>query len=181
MYADPDPECDDEDAWGTVRTTAVPLAVAAAFAGPYLVAYGFDRSLDYAAMLGPDGEWLQFAAMGGLLVLHGAVHAVAYALLGEGSWRDVTVEASLFPGGIDPVSVSVVPDASIRRSAYLVGLAAPGVLLGLAPAAWALATGSPLALFVGLVGILLTGSDVSELLGAVRSPDAAGVAEFASS
>ncbi|MFC7197150.1 DUF3267 domain-containing protein [Halosimplex aquaticum] len=159
----------------------MPVAVATAFAGVYLGAYGFDRYLDYAAMLGPRGEWLQFAVMGGLVVLHGAVHAVAYALLCEGSWRDVAVEASLFPGGLDPVQVFVVPTAQIRRSAYLVGVAAPGVLLGLVPAAWALATGNPLALFVGLVGILLTGSDIGELLDTVRSPDAAGAAEFASS
>ncbi|WP_415379768.1 hypothetical protein [Halosimplex sp. TS25] len=180
MYADPDPECDDTE-WGTVRAVAVPVAVAAAFAGAYLAVYGLDRYLDYAAMLGPRGEWLQFAVMAGVVGLHGAVHAAAYALLGEGSWRDVTAEMSLFPGGIDPVRVSVRPDGPIRRSAYLAGIAAPGVLLGFVPAAWALATGNPLALFVGLVGVLLTGSDVGELLDTMRSPDAAGAVEFAAS
>ncbi|WP_459193315.1 DUF3267 domain-containing protein [Halosimplex sp. J119] len=180
MYADPDPdpEC-DEDAWGTARTAAVPLAVAAAFAGAYLAAYGLDRYLDYTAALGPRGDLLQFVVMAGVVALHGAVHALAYALLGAGSWRDVTVEASLFPGGIDPIRVSVHPDGPIRWSAYLVGVAAPGVLLGVAPAAWALATGTPLALFVGLVGILLTGPDVRELIDTVRAPDTAADPAFA--
>ncbi|WP_436927767.1 hypothetical protein [Halosimplex amylolyticum] len=180
MYADPDPECDDAE-WGRGRAMPVPVAVAAAFAGVYLAVYGFDRYLDYAAMLGPRGEWLQFAVVAGVVGLHGAVHAVAYALLGEGSWRDAAVDASLFPGGVDPVRVTVFPDGPIRRSAYLVGVAAPGVLLGVVPATWALVTGNPLALFVGLVGVLLTGSDVGELIETARAPDAAGTVEFASS
>ncbi len=180
MYADPDPECDD-DAWGRVRAVGVPVAVAAAFAGVYVATYGFDRYLDYTAMLGPRGDVLQFALLAGVVVLHGAVHAVAYALLGEGSWRDVTVDASLFPGGLDPVRVAVLPAGPIRRSAYLVGVAAPGVILGVVPAMWALATGNPLALFVGLVGVLSAGSDVSESLDAIRHPDVVSDREFVSS
>ena len=177
VYADPDPECAEDDR-GATRAVAVPLAVAAAFAGVYVGTYGVDRYLDYVTMLGPRGEWLQFVVMGGLVVGHGAVHAITYAVLGEGSWRDVRVDVSLFPDGLDPVRVAVLPDGPIRRSAYLLGVAAPGLLLGVTPCAWALLTGTPLALFVGLVGVLLTGSDVSELLATLGVSDTAADREF---
>jgi len=172
MYADPDPECDD-DAVGTVRAVAVPVAATAVAFAAYVGLYGLDGYLGYADLLGPCGEWLQFPLLGGVVAAHGAVHAVAYAVLGERSWTDVTVDFEVAPGGFEPVRVTVAPDGPIRRSAYLVGLAAPGLALGLAPAAWALATGNPLALFVGLVGVLVSGSDVTEVARVLAARDAA--------
>jgi hypothetical protein len=44
MYVDPDPEC-HEEGWGTARSTAVGVAMALAFGGTYVVAYGFDQYL----------------------------------------------------------------------------------------------------------------------------------------
>jgi len=179
MYADPDPSCDDE--WGAGAAVGVPVTVTAAVFGGYLVSYGLDSYLGYVTMLGPGGEWLQFLVMAGLVVLHGVVHAVAYAVLGDGSWRSVRLDFSTEPGGIDPVRVAVLPGGRIRRTAYLVGVAAPGVVLGLVPAGWALVTGNPLAMFVGAFGLLLTGSDVSELLAVLAAPDSTVEREFVSS
>jgi|GEM_PF-2545597 len=172
MYADPDPECDD-DAVGTARSVAAPVATTAVAFAAYAALYGLDSYLGYVDLLGPNGEWLQFLAMAGAVAAHGGVHAVAYAVLGAGSWTDVTLDVEVRPGGFEPVRVAVVPGASIRRSAYLTGLAAPGVLLGLAPAAWALATGNPLALFVGLIGVLVSGSDANEVARVLGARDTA--------
>lgn len=180
MYADPDPECADDE-WGAGVAVGIPLVVTGAVLGAYVLAYGLDRYVEYADMLGPRGELLQFAVIGGLLIVHGVVHAVAYALLGEGSWRAVSVEVVTDTAGIDPVAVSVLPAGKIRRSAYVVGVAAPGVVLGLLPAAWALLIGNPLAMFVGAVGLLLTGSDVTELLDVLSVPHSAIEREFVSS
>jgi len=180
MYADPDPECDD-DAVGTARAVAVPVAAAAAAFAAYVGLYGLDGYFEYTEMLGPRGEWLQFLLLAGVVAAHGAVHAVAYAVLGEGSWTDVTADVEIAPGGFEPVRVTVLPGVSIPRSAYLVGLAAPGIALGLAPAAWALATGNPLALFVGLVGILVSGSDVTEAARVLDARDLAADREFVTS
>jgi len=172
MYADPDPECDD-DAVGTARAVAVPVATAAVAFAAYAGLHGLDSYLGYVDLLGPNGEWLQFLALAGAVAAHGAVHAVAYAALGAGAWYDVTLAVEVRPGGFEPVRATVRPTGPIRRSAYLTGLAAPGVLLGLAPAAWALATGNPLALFVGLVGILVSGSDANEAARVLGARDAA--------
>lgn len=180
MYADPDPECDD-DALGTAVSVGVPVAVTAVAVGAYVATYGLDRYLDYGAMLGPRGEWLQFAVLGGLVVAHGVVHALAYALLGEGSWRAVRLDVSTDPSGIDPVRVAVRPAGRIRRSAYALGVAAPGLLLGVAPAAWALVSGNPLAMFVGAVGLLICGSDAAELRDVLGARDAATAREFVAS
>ncbi|WP_436908701.1 metalloprotease family protein [Halosimplex marinum] len=170
MYADPDPECDD-DAVGTARAVAVPVAATTAAFAAYVGLYGLDSYLGYADLLGPRGEWVQFLVMAGVVAAHGAVHAAGYAVLGGGSRRDVTVDFEAFPGGFEPVRVAVSPGGPIRRSAYLAGLVAPGVVLGVVPVAWALASGNPLAMFVGAVGLLVSGSDVSGVIDVVRAAD----------
>jgi hypothetical protein len=175
MYADPDPECDD-DAVGTARAVAVPVAATAVAFAAYAGLYSLDSYLGYADLLGPRGEWVQFLLLAGVVAAHGAVHAAGYAVLGGGSWRDVDLDFEVLPGGYEPVRVAVSPGGPIRRSAYLVGLVAPGVLLGVVPVAWALASGNPLAMFVGAVGLLASGSDVSEVVGVVRAADSARLA-----
>lgn len=180
MYADPDPECDD-DAAGTARAVAVPVAATAAAFAAYVGLYGANRYLGYADLLGPRGELLQFLVIAGVVVAHGAVHAAAYAALGAGGWRDVSVDVETLPGGLEPVRIAVVPGAPIRRSAYLAGVAAPAVLLGVAPVTWALTSGNPLALFVGAVGLLVSGADVNEAVDVVRADSSAREREFAPS
>lgn len=172
MYADPDPdpECDD-DAAETARAVAVPVAATAVAFAAYAGLYGLDSYLRYADLLGPRGEWAQFLVMAGVVGAHGAVHAVGYAVLGGGSWRDVDLDFEVFPDGFEPVRTAVSPGGPIRRSAYLAGLVAPGVLLGVVPVAWALVSGNPLAMFVGAVGLLVSGSDVNEVVDAVRAGD----------
>lgn len=180
-YVDPDPEC-AEDRQETARAVGVPIAVAATVAGLYVGTYGVYRYLDYTAMLGERGTWLQFVVLAGLVVLHGLLHAAAYASLGGGTLRDVTLDVALSPqDSLEPLRVSVLPSTPMSRWAYRAGVAIPGVLLGLAPAAWALATGNPLALFVGLVGVLLTGSDVNALVDSSTHPDVVDDSEPVSS
>ncbi|WP_327050699.1 metalloprotease family protein [Halomicrococcus gelatinilyticus] len=177
MYVDPDPEC-DEAGWGTARSTAVAVTAAVAFGGTYVATYGLDRYLTYTDALGRYGVVLQFGVMIGLVVLHEAVHAVAYAILGGLSWDEIAVEVGLdFDDGLDPLHHSVHPARPLRRRAYYAGVAAPGVVLGLLPAALALATGSALAAFVGVVGLLLVSTDVPPLVEAWRHPEAMAVAD----
>lgn len=170
MYVDPDPEC-DEAGWGTARSTGVGALAALAVGGAYVATYGFDRYLTYTDAL-PAGELLQFAVLAAVLVAHEAVHALAYRTVGGCTWDEVAVEARLsFDGGLDPVHHSVHPTRPVRRSAYLVCLAAPTVLLGVVPAAVGLATGSALATFVGLAGLLLVSTDVAPAVAAWRHPE----------
>lgn len=179
MYVDPDPEC-HEEGWGTARSTAVAVAVAVAVGGTYALTYGVERYLTYAEMLGPRGELVQFAVVAGLFVAHEAVHALAYVVCGV-SPADVEVEFGLDrEAPLDPVHHSVHPGRPIERWRYYVGVAAPGVALGVAPATLALATGNPLAMFVGGVGLLLVATDVSALVAAIRHPESIAAPESTS-
>lgn len=167
MYVDPHPDCGENEG-ETARTAVVPVAAAGVSAGAYLATYGVERYLEYAEMLGPRGETLQFGVVFALIGAHVAGHAAAFAIVGS-SWRDVTLDATVLPdGSIEPVSVSVRPSEPIRRWRYSIGLAVPGVALGLLPATLGVVTGNPLSLFVGVVGLLVTGPDVQELLDAWR-------------
>jgi hypothetical protein len=60
---------------------------------------------------------------------------------------------------------------------YYAGLAAPGLVLGVLPAAVGLATGDPLATFVGVAGVLLVATDVAPLVAACRRPEAIRASE----
>jgi len=121
-------------------------------------------------MLGDHGALLQFALMAVLLAAHEAVHAAAYVLGGR-SWDEVDVAFELFPSGTyDPVRVSVQPAVPMNRWAYRFGVALPGLLLGVLPSALAVATGNPLAMFVGLFGTVLLPPDVETLLDTWRAP-----------
>ena len=177
MYVDPDPEC-DEEGWGTARSAAVAVAAAAAFGGGYVATYGVDRYLTYTESLGPHGVVVQFGVVAALVALHEAVHAVAYAAVGGLSWDEIAVEVELdFEDGLDPLHHSVHPARPVRRRAYYVGVVAPGVLLGILPATVGLATGSALATFVGLVGLLLISTDVGTLVEVWRHPETMAAAE----
>lgn len=168
---DPDPEC-DEEGWGTARAAAAPVAVAVALGGAYVGTYGLERFFDYVTMLGEYGVVVQFGVLAAVVAAHEAIHAVAYAVLCGLSRDEVAVEAALFPdGSLDPLHVSVHPDRAVRRWRYAVGVAAPGVLLGLVPSAVGLATDNPLAAFVGLYGVLLVATDVPALVEAWTLPD----------
>jgi len=178
-YVDPDPEC-DEEGWGTARSTAVAVTAAVAFGGSYVATYGLDQYSTYTEALGPNGVVLQFGVIAGLVVLHEIVHAVVYATVGGLSWEDIAVEVGLdFDDPLDPVHHSVHPTRPLRRRAYYAGVAAPGVVLGLLPATLALATGNALAMFVGVVGLLLLSTDVPALVGAWRHPEAIAASDTA--
>jgi hypothetical protein len=180
MYVDPDPEC-AEEGWGTARATAAPVAVATAVAGAYVLTYGADRFFTYPDALGEYGLALQFVLLGGLLVAHEAVHALSYATLAGLSPAEIEVEAELLPdGSYDPVHLSVHPARPVRRSAYAAGVAMPGLVLGVAPAAVGLFTGHPLVTFVGLAGIVLVATDVETLVALSRRADAASRPESTS-
>jgi hypothetical protein len=58
-----------------------------------------------------------------------------------------------------------------------VGVAAPGIVLGVVPAALALVTGDALAMFVGLIGLLLIATDVGALVEAWRHPETISVSD----
>lgn len=170
MYVDPDPEC-DEDGWGTARSSAVGVTAALAVLGAYVASYDVERYLGYTDAL-PAGELLQFGVVAAVLVAHEAVHAVAYATVARCSWDEIAVEARVaFDGGLDPLQHSVHPTRPVRRTAYWVCLAAPTVVLGVAPAAVGLATGSALATFVGVCGLLLVATDVAPAVESWRHPE----------
>lgn len=170
MYVDPDPEC-HEDGWGAARSTAVGATAALAVGGAYVATYGLAQYLSYADAL-PAGELLQFAVIAAVFVGHEAVHAIAYATVGRCSWDEIRVEADIeFGEGLDPVRHSVHPTRPVPRTAYWLCLAAPTLLLGVVPAAVGLVTGSALATFVGIVGLLLVGTDVDPAVTAWRYPE----------
>ncbi len=171
MYVDPDPEC-DEEGWGTVRSAVVPAVAIVAFGGSYVTTYGLDRYLTYTELLGPHGAVLQFALIAGVVVLHEGIHAAAYAIASGLSWDEIEVDVELdLEGGVDPIRHSVHPARPVRRWVYYVGIAAPGVVLGVVPSAVAVATGNPLAMFVGVVGLVLLSTDVGALVTAWRNPE----------
>lgn len=177
MYVDPDPEC-DEEGWGTTRSVVVPAVAIVAFGGAYVGTYGLDRYLTYTELLGPNGVVLQFAVMAGLIAFHEVIHAVTYATVGGLSWDDIDVEFAFeFEDGYDPLHHSVHPARPVRRWVYYVGVAAPGIVLGFVPALVALLTGNPLAMFVGVIGLLLLSTDVGSLVSAWRNPEAMAVSE----
>lgn len=177
MYVNPDPEC-DEEGWGEARSATVAVAVAAIAAGAYAMAYGVERYLTYTDHLGEYGVALQFGVLAAVLLAHEAVHALAYATVGRLSWDEIEVEFELFPeDSHEPFDHSVHPVRPVRRWAYYVCVAAPGVLLGVVPATVALLTGHSLAMFVGLVGLLLVATDVGPLVEAWRHPDAVAAAD----
>ncbi|WP_440990607.1 DUF3267 domain-containing protein [Haloarchaeobius baliensis] len=170
MYVDPDPEC-HEDGWGEARSTVVGVTAALAAGGAYAATYGLEQYFAYTEAL-PAGVLLQFAVIAAVLVAHEAVHAVAYATVGGCSRDEIAVEAGIeFGDGLDPVHHSVHPTRPIRRSAYWACLAAPTLLLGVVPAAVGLLTGSALATFVGVVGLLLVSTDVAPAVTAWRHPE----------
>ena len=170
MYVDPDPEC-HEDGWGAARSTAVGATAALAVGGAYVATYGLAQYVTYTAAL-PAGELLQFAVIATVLVAHEAVHAIAHATIGRCSWDEIRVEADVeFGDGLDPIHHSVHPTRPVPRTAYWLCLAAPTLLLGVVPAAVGLATGSALATFVGIVGLLLVGTDVDPAVTAWRYPE----------
>jgi hypothetical protein len=177
MYVDPDPEC-DEGGWGAARSTAVPVAAVVAVAGAFAAIYGVERSLTYPELLGVAG---QFAVMATVVVGHEAIHAVSYAALAGLSREEIAVEVGLFPDdSLDPVHFSVHPVVPVRRNAYAAGVAAPGLLIGVLPSVVALATGSSVALFVGLVGLLLVATDVAALVDLWRRPETVAAPDPAS-
>jgi hypothetical protein len=177
MYVDPDPEC-DEERWGEARSMAVTIATVAAFGGGYVMTYGVDQYLTYTELLGPYGVFLQFGVIVGLVVLHEAIHAVVYATIGSLSWSEIEVEVGFdFEDTFDPLDHSVHPARPIRRWAYVVCVAAPGIVLGVVPAALALVTGNALAMFVGLIGLLLIATDVGALVEAWRHPETISVSD----
>ena len=174
MYVDPDPEC-HEDGWGAARSTAVGATAALAVGGAYVATYGLAQYLTYADAL-PAGELLQFAVIAAVFVAHEAAHAIAYATVGRCSWDEIRVEAGIeFGEGLDPIHHSVHPTRPVPRTAYWLCLAAPTLLLGVVPAAVGLATGSALATFVGIVGLLLVGTDVDPAVTAWRYPERVAV------
>lgn len=177
MYVDPDPEC-DEEGWGAARSAAVPAVAVVAFGGGYVATYGLDQYLTYTELLGPHGVVLQFALIAGLIALHEALHGAAYAAVGGLSWDEIDVEVGLeLEDGFDPIRHSVHPARPVRRWVYYAGVAAPGLVLGFVPAAIALLTGNPLAMFVGVVGLLLLSTDVGALVTAWRDPESIAVSD----
>lgn len=177
MYVDPDPEC-NEEGWGTARSMAVPAAAVAAFGGGYVMRYGLDQYLTYTELLGPYGVWLQFAVIAAVVVLHETLHGLAYVAVSGLSWSEIEVEFTVDTGSaVDPVHHSVHPTRPIRRRAYYLGVAAPGVMLGFLPATVGLVSGNPLAMFVGIVGILLISTDVNALITAWRRPSIVAVSD----
>jgi len=177
MHVDPDPEC-NEEGWGEARSMAVTIAAVVAFGGGYVATYGVDRYLTYTESLGPHGVFLQFGVTVGLVVLHEVIHAVAYATIGNLSWSEIEVKVGFdFEDTFDPLDHSVHPARPIHQWAYIVGVAAPGIVLGVVPAALALVTGDALAMFVGLIGLLLITTDVGALVEAWRHPETISVSD----
>lgn len=91
--------------------------------------------------------------------VHELVHLLAWKAAGGMSWRDLSVRRS--PRKLGLVAAVRVP-ASART--YRIGLAAPVLLVGIAPIVTGLATGLGLLLLWGLVFLFESFSDLTILL-----------------
>ena len=116
MYVDLDPGC-HEDGWETARSTAVGVAMALAFGGTYVVAYGFDQYLTDTEWLGRNGTILQFGVVIGVIVLHEVAHALTYAIVCGLSWNEIDVVVEL----VAEKSLELVLTRSIPRDRSVAG------------------------------------------------------------
>ena len=136
----------------------------------YVNSYGLGRFLEYENYLGEYGTVLQFGVMAALLVVHEAVHAVSFMVFGGLSWVGIETKIALNPSGtFDPIQFYVYPVEEIGRLAYGLGVAMPGIVLGIVPSLLGIVTGHPLVMAVGIFGVILAPIDVSVLLREVRS------------
>lgn len=105
----------------------------------------------------------------GVIVLHEVVHALTYAIVCGVSLNEIDVVVELVPEKpLELVSHSVHPARPIRRWKYSVGVDAPTLVLGVVPASIGPATGTPLATFVGLLGLFLISTEVGAIVEAWR-------------
>lgn len=132
----------------------------------YVSLYSLDQFLTYADYLGEYGELLQFGAMAVAIVIHEGIHAISFMILGNLSWNQVEKQIAVNPSGTyDPIQLYVYPGEPVSQRAYALGVAMPGIVLGVIPSVVGLVTGHAFVMAVGIFGIVLTPIDVSVLLG----------------
>lgn len=138
---------------------------AALLAGIYIQLYSLNQLLAYGDVLGTYAVVLQFVVMGILVVIHEGVHAISFMAFGGLTWNEVETTIAVNPSGTrDPIQFYVYPRKSISERAYMLGVAMPGIALGVIPSVVGLVIGSPFLMALGVFGIGMTSIDVDVLL-----------------
>lgn len=138
----------------------------------YVSLYSLNRFLTYSDYLGEYGELLQFGAMAVVVVIHEGIHAISFMVFGNLSWNQVEKQIAVNPSETyDPIQFYVYPGEPVSRRAYALGVAMPGIILGVIPSVVGLVTGHAFVMAVGIFGVVLAPIDVSVLLGRLWHPD----------
>ena len=95
-----------------------------------------------------------FAGLLGGILLHEVLHALAWKWSSRLPWRDIAIGFQWRT--FTPFAHARVP---MTARAYRIGAATPGVVLGLAPALFGLATGDGAAILFGLLFTFAAGGD----------------------
>ena len=90
-----------------------------------------------------------------LVFVHELVHGLAWSLFAPGRWRDI--ELGFMREYLTPYCACNAP---LRRGPYVFGALAPLVVVGVVPTVAAIAMGSFLLLFIGLVMVISAGGDI---------------------
>jgi len=137
---------------------------AAVLAGSYIFLYSLDQLLSYGDVLGTYAVVLQFIVMGILVAVHEGIHAVSFMIFGGATWDEITTKIAVNPSGTrDPIQFYVYPEVPISKRAYALGVAMPGVTLGILSSVAALVTGSPFLMALGIFGMGMTSIDIDVL------------------
>jgi hypothetical protein len=151
---------------GSVTPLSITLSwgSAAALAGGYVSLYSLDQLLSYGDVLGTYAVVLQFVVMGVLVAVHEGIHAISFMIFGGLTWDEIRAKTAVNPSGTrDPIQFYVYPKVPISKRAYALGVAMPGVALGILPSVAALVTGSPFLMALGIFGMGMTSIDVDVL------------------
>jgi len=137
---------------------------AAMLAGSYVFLYSLDQLLSYGDVLGAYAVVLQFVVMGVLVAVHEGIHAISFMTFGGLTWDEIKAKIAVNPSGTrDPIQFYVYPEVPISKRAYALGVAMPGVALGVLPSVTALVTGYPFLMALGIFGMGMTSIDIDVL------------------
>lgn len=151
---------------GSITPPSITLSwgSAAVLAGSYVSLYSLDQLLSYGDVLGTYAVVLQFVVMGALVAVHEGIHAISFMSFGGLRWGEITTKTAVNPSGTrDPIQFYVYPEVPISKRAYALGVAMPGVALGVLPSVAALVTGSPFLMALGIFGMGMTSIDIDVL------------------
>ncbi len=132
--------------WAILALGPLVVAITTAF----VLLHGWDPIV----RAGDTSAFVMLGALIGGIVLHEGLHALAWKIAGAMPWSDVRLGFQLKT--LTPYAHSRVP---MSARAYRIGAATPGLVLGLAPAAASLATGSGFWLLFGVLFTIAAGGD----------------------